>query len=194
MGEAHPRFSRIRTGITLPSEHTKEDSLYGRIRHLAECAARLGWAHLAGLSQLRVERGRLLAIRQFGRGASEAVWARLPAIVRLQADAAPLRYVARARLAEVGSRVIEQIPVSGPSPTPPPFEVGSLQVSRPRTRLGAAPNTPAPAKANARLGALMSVAPRPTAAPVAKPPAAAPKTPDEMAAEIVRYLAHHQLL
>jgi hypothetical protein len=68
---------------------------------------------------------------------------------------------------------------------------GPLQVARPRTRLGQQP-APAATSAGGRLQALMGAgAPRAPRRGIVEP--AAP-TPEQMAEEFVRYLAHHGLL
>src|SRR5262245_9885275 len=72
-------------------------------------AARLGWAHLAGLDELSVKGRILTAVRFLERGGREVVKARLPALIRLQADALPVPYVARARVHAVAGHPIERI-------------------------------------------------------------------------------------
>lgn len=151
-------------------------------------AAILGWAHLAGLEDLRIEGGRLRALRVLGRGDRERVSARLPAAVRLQADSPQPPYINRARLQAAADQPIERIvlpAVSGAA------ESGPLQISRPRTRTG---QTPAPASGSAsdRLQALMGGG-KPGASTAARPAKTA-GTPEELAEEFVRYLLHHGLL
>lgn len=155
-------------------------------------AARLGWAHLAGLDQLQIGNGQLRAIRHLGRGDCEQVTARLPAVVRLQPDAVRALYVSRARISSVSNRPIERVNLSASAPIASDAEFGPLQLARPRTRLGAAPAV-APAKAMDRLNALMGIG---GGAKVASPKTPEPtaKTPEQMAEEFVRYLAHHNLL
>jgi electron transfer flavoprotein alpha/beta subunit len=152
-------------------------------------AARLGWAHLAGLDELRVEDGRLRAVRFLGRGDREVVTARLPAAVRLQAEAVRVPYVARARIHAAAGRPIERETLSGPAPTA--AAAGPLQVARARTRLGKQP-APAASSAGARLQALMGAGTSRPAAPRRAGPAT--PTPEELAEEFVRYLLHHGLL
>ena len=150
-------------------------------------AARLGWAHLAGLEELRSEAGRLQALRALGRGDRERVSARLPAAVRLQADAWP-PYISKARLQAVADRPIERVvlaTVAGPS------EMGPLQISRPRTRTGQAPAPPSGSGSD-RLQALMGGG-KPAASTAARVAKTA-GTPEELAEEFVRYLLHHNLL
>ncbi|MSU69341.1 MAG: hypothetical protein EXS39_00890 [Opitutaceae bacterium] len=161
--------------------------------HAGRTAARLGWAHLAGLDGLEINGKMLSALRQFGRGASEKVSARIPAIVRLRTDAPRLRYVARARMVQAGRHAINVELVKLPPATPPALELGPLQLLRPRTRLGAAPAVVS-AKAADRLNALMGLAGRSPGKPIIRSPESAAKTTDEMAEEFVRYLAHHDLL
>jgi electron transfer flavoprotein alpha/beta subunit len=156
-------------------------------------AARLGWSHLAGLDQLRVENGQLRAIRQLGRGDCEVVTAKLPAIVRLQTETPRLRYVSAARITLAANRPIERWEFAGSTASGTHAELGPLQVARPRTRLGAGPATAAPASGMDRLKALMGIG-RGASAPASRPSESAQKTPDEMAQEFVRYLAHNHLL
>jgi electron transfer flavoprotein alpha/beta subunit len=162
------------------------DRIAGRV------AARLGWAHLAGLDQLQLNDGQLWAIRHLGRGDCESVTAKLPATVRLQTETPRLRYISQARLADAGSRAIEQIALNVPVASSREAEVGSLQLSRPRTRLGTVPGAASTSGLD-RLSALMGVG-RVAAAPSSGTAESAQKTPDEMAEEFVRYLAHHNLL
>jgi len=162
------------------------DRIAGRL------AARLGWAHLAGLDQLHINGGNLRAIRHLGRGDCESVTAKLPAAVRLQTETPRARYVAQARIACVVDRAIEQVSLKVATVPRRDDEIGPLQLSRPRTKLGAA-TIAAPASGLDRLSALMGVGKVPTpAAP--GPPESTTKTPDQMAEEFVRYLAHYNLL
>jgi electron transfer flavoprotein alpha/beta subunit len=159
------------------------DRLAGRL------AARLGWAHLAGLDELSVKGGTLTAVRFLERGGREVVTARLPALVRLQADALRVPYVARARVHAVAGHPIERGMLNGLDQ--PRGTTGPLQMARPRTRLGQQP-APAASSAGARLQALMgAAAPRAPRRGMAEP---AVPTPEQMAEEFVRYLAHHGLL
>jgi electron transfer flavoprotein alpha/beta subunit len=152
-------------------------------------AARLGWAHLAGLDELSVKGGTLTAVRFLERGGREVVTARLPALIRLQADALRVPYVARARVHAVAKHPIEREMLNGLAGQI--GTAGPLQVARPRTRLGQQP-APAATSAGARLQALMGAgAPRAPRRGTVEP--AAP-TPEQMAEEFVRYLAHHGLL
>ncbi len=162
------------------------DRIAGRL------AARMGWAHLAGLDQLQMRDGQLRAIRHLARGDCESVTATLPAAVRLQAETLRSRYVAHARIAHVASRAIEQISLNVPAGSRKEAELGPLQLSRPRTKLGATP-VAAPTSGLDRLSALMGVGKvaTPSASNTLEPGA---KTPDQMAEEFVRYLAHHDLL
>lgn len=162
------------------------DSIAGRV------AARLGWAHLAGIDQLRIESGKLRAIRHLGRGDCESVTALLPAVVRLQTESPGVRYISRARLAKIANLPIEQVTLNRSSSGSNTVEIGGLQLTRPRTRLGAAPAA-APAKAMDRLNALMGLGGG-TKAAAPKAPEPTTKTPEQMAEEFVRYLAHHNLL
>ena len=162
------------------------DLLAGRV------AARLGWAHLAGIDQLRIENARLRAIRHLGRGDCESVTATLPAAVRLQTESSNVPYISRARIAAVSGKPVEQMALGTNASNTKEVEVGALQLARPRTRLGAAPAA-TPAKAMDRLNALMGLG---GSAKVATPKAPEPtnKTPEQMAEEFIRYLAHHNLL
>ncbi len=162
------------------------DRMAGRL------AARLGWAHLAGLDQLQISGGQLRAIRHLGRGDCESVTAKLPAAIRLQTESPRSRYIAQSRLTHAVSRTIEQVSLNVSATSRKDAALGPLQLSRPRTKLGAAP-VAAPASGLDRLSALMGVGRVATApAPVAAEPAS--KTPDQLADEFVRYLAHHNLL
>jgi len=143
---------------------------------------RLPWAHLAGIEDLRVESGRLHAMRRLGRGNKESCIATLPAIVRLQTESPRYQYVSQTKIARAAGKSIEHVVIGGEAEP-----VGPLQATRPRTKLGAAPA--APASAMNRLNALMGLGK--SAKPVAAP---ANKTPDDMAEEFVRYISHHNLL
>jgi electron transfer flavoprotein alpha/beta subunit len=156
-------------------------------------AARLGWSHLAGLDQLRVENGQLRAIRQLGRGDCEVVTAKLPALVRLQTETPRSRYVSAARITLAANKPIERWEFAGSTASGTRAELGPLQVARPRTKLGAIPPSTAPASGLDRLSALMGMGRTATVA-VSKSPEPTQKTPDEMAEEFIRYLAHHGLL
>ncbi len=152
-------------------------------------AGRLGWAHLAGLDQLRVDGGALRAVRFLERGHRERVTARLPALVRLQDESVRVPYVARARIEAVKDRPLTRVTL--PAAAAQAIETGPLQPARPRARLGAAPR-PAASSGSSRLQALLGGA---AAAAVAAPAGEkAPATPEQMAEDFVRYLIHHQLL
>jgi electron transfer flavoprotein alpha/beta subunit len=151
-------------------------------------AARLGWAHLAGLDGLRIEDGRLRAVRFLGRGDRELVTATLPAVVRLQTESVQPPYVCRARIDAATQRPIEQVVLAGPQPSA--TQMGPLQAARPRTRLGQGPVTPNGA-ASGRLQALLGGTA--TAAPLRRAEESA-ETPEQLAEKFVRYLAHHDLL
>jgi electron transfer flavoprotein alpha/beta subunit len=151
-------------------------------------AARLGWAHLAGLDDLQIEGDRLRALRFLGRGDRELVSARLPAVIRLQTESVQPPYVSRARIEAAAQRPIEQVVLAGSQPSA--TQMGPLQAARPRTRLGQGPVTPNGA-ASGRLQALLGG----TAS--ASPPRRGeepPETPEQLADKFVRYLAHHDLL
>ena len=150
----------------------------------------LGWAHLAGLDELRFEAGRLHAIRHLERGDREQVSATLPAVVRMSEEAVRMRYVSQGRLGAAMDREIERTWFEGGADAQ--TEAGPLQLARPRTRLGAAAPE-APAGGMDRLKALMGVGQAPAVA-AEKPSASAPETPDEMAEAFVRYLRHHGLM
>jgi electron transfer flavoprotein alpha/beta subunit len=158
------------------------DRLAGRL------AARLGWSHLAGLDELRIQEGKLRAVRRLQRGDREEVTARLPAVVRLQEESPQAPYVARARIQAASGCTIAQEVLPGPDS--PRIEAGPLQPARVRTRLGkAAPASSA--SASDRLQALMGGGNK-AMAPVKR----AEKTtePDQLAEEFLRYLLHHELL
>jgi electron transfer flavoprotein alpha/beta subunit len=151
-------------------------------------AARLGWAHLAGLDELRIEDGPLRAVRFLGRGDREVVTAGLPAVVRLQTESVQPPYVCRARIKAVAERPIEQVVLSALQACA--LEMGPLQAARPRTRLGQGPATPSGAasgRLQALLGGTASAAPPRRAEDVAE-------TPEQLADKFIRYLAHHDLL
>jgi electron transfer flavoprotein alpha/beta subunit len=156
------------------------DRLAGRI------AGKLGWSHLAGIDQLEVVDRTLRAIRFLERGDREVVVAKLPAAVRLQTESFAVPYIARARIAAIPVARLER-EVLAETTDVKRLELGPLQVPRPRVSGGSAPA--AAGSANDRLQALMGGSKKPVAA--AKDRA---QTPDEMAAEFVRYLAHHNLL
>ena len=147
-------------------------------------AGALGWAHLAGLEALRVAAGRLPAIRRMGRGDREEVSAILPAVVRLAEETVRLRYVSQDRLRAAMGREIERVALEEDAGAQ--AEAGTLQLARPRTRLGAAAP---PASGMDRMKALMGVGQAP-ATPAARPSESASQTPDEMAEAFVRYLRH----
>lgn len=154
-------------------------------------AARLGWSHLAGLSDLRIEAGRLHAVRHLGRGERELVTAQPPAALRLQTEIVKPPYVSRARIQAIAESRIERVELSA-EPESNVAEVGPVQLARARVRMGKTA-APAGASANDRLQALMGLAgAKPSTTP--RREGKASPTPDEMAEEFVRYLAHHQLL
>jgi electron transfer flavoprotein alpha/beta subunit len=160
-------------------------------------AARVGWAHLAGLDQLRLRERRLYATRNLGRGDREEVESALPAVVRIEINRRPV-YIARARLrAAARDHAIGEAILPGPDATLPAAVVaGPLSAARARTRLGAAAvPPPASTRASGRLQSLMAAGGN--KAPVSaspKPGAEAPATPEAQAESFVRYLAHHNLL
>ena len=160
----------------------------GRLAGLV--AARLGWAHLAGLGDLQVCGSFLHAVRWLERGNREQVAARLPAAVRLHDEGVRPPYVARARLQAAAGRAVERETLPVDEAPARGVETGPLQPARARTRAG----TPAPTAASAgdRLHALLGLGRAPAAAPRRADRAAA--TPEEMAEEFVRYLLHHNLL
>jgi hypothetical protein len=123
------------------------------------------------------------------RGDREVVTARLPAVVRLQADALRLPYIARARVHAVAGLPIERYVLEGP-PRPSGLDDGPLQMARPRTRLGQQ-QAPAATSAAGRLQALMGAG---AARAPQRPTVESAPTPERMAEEFVRYLAHHGLL
>ncbi len=151
-------------------------------------AARLGWAHLAGLDGLEIHAGLLRAVRHLGRGDREEVSARLPAAVRLQGESPRVPYVSRARLQAVAEKNIERQTLSGQATAP--GDVGPLHLARARTRLGQAP-VAASTSASDRLQALLGGQSPAGASKVAQDGA---QTPDQLAEELVRYLLHHDLL
>jgi electron transfer flavoprotein alpha/beta subunit len=155
------------------------DTSAGRI------AARNHWAHLAGLTSVEIREGRLYGIRALGKGDREEVEARLPAAIRI-ADTVALSYIARARLNAVDDARIE-VAVLGDTSA----GIGTLQIARPRTRAQGASAAPSqPAKASDRLAALMGGMASKKTAPVEKKEASV----EDLAEELVRYLAHHDLL
>lgn len=155
-------------------------------------AVRLGAAHLAGVSDLRFESGKLLATRHLGRGDREEVSSTLPAIVRIETNAGSPPYVSRSRLQAVAALAIERVMLT-PAEAEPPVETGPLQAARPRTRTGQTTTQPA-ARGMDRLQALMSGSAGSTSPSATKGAAAAPTTPEQMAEQFVRYLKHHDLL
>ncbi len=155
-------------------------------RRAGAVAARLGWSHLAGLVDLRIVDGDLIAMRCLERGDRERVRARLPAAIRLHADEARPPYLAHARLQAVSGHVIERVGMMGAAET---ATTGQLQLARPRTKQGGAPT--AVATASERLQALMSGA---VPTPSARKADESPRTVEEMAEEFVRYLSHNRLL
>lgn len=164
------------------------DRLVGRL------AARLGWAHLAGLDELSIEQGTLRAVRHLGRGDREVVRARLPAAVRLQSEAVHPRYVSRSRLQAAADLTIEQHVLCHDLAT---GADGLLQAARPRTRRSQTTSTPTASSASDRLQALIGAASSPTPHPTrtsAGGPVGEPTAPAQLAEEFVRYLLHHDLL
>jgi electron transfer flavoprotein alpha/beta subunit len=155
-------------------------------------AGRLGGAHLAGLDELQVAGDRLRAVRHLGRGDREAVTARLPAFVRLQADAGQPPYITRSRLQAVAETRIEHEPLPAIGEVSRPAEGGPLQAARPRVRLGK-PALATAASASDRLQALLGLG-KGAALSGTKPGESKAKTAEQLAEEFVRYLAHHQLL
>jgi electron transfer flavoprotein alpha/beta subunit len=152
-------------------------------------AARLNWAHLAGLDELHMQDGALHAVRFLGRGDGEEVRASLPAAVRLRGDSLRAPYVSRSRILAIADRTIRQQSLSGLAACS--IAPGQLQIARPRTRLNPI-SAPTATSASGRLEALMGGGTIPAAAaPRGSKPDA---TPEELAEEFVRYLLHHQLL
>ncbi|MCI0456728.1 MAG: hypothetical protein L0Z62_07095 [Gemmataceae bacterium] len=152
-------------------------------------AARLSWAHLAGLDDLRVQDGVLRAVRYLGRGDREVVTGRLPAAVRLRHESLRVPYVSQSRLRAAAGRTIQQQLLPGQEPSS--IQPGPLQMARARTRLGQAP-VAASTSASGRLQALMGGGKIPAVA--APREDRSPATPDRLAEEFVRYLLHHDLL
>jgi electron transfer flavoprotein alpha/beta subunit len=152
-------------------------------------AGRLGWAHLAALDELSAHGATLHAIHHLGRGEREIVSLRLPAAIRVH-DGMPVPYIARARLA-TALAAIERVAVT--TAAAPSVEIGPLQPARPRTHVGQ-PAAPAKASATDRMQALLGLG-RP-AAVVAPPQKSdqAPATPEALAEQLIRYLAHNGLL
>ena len=154
-------------------------------------AGRLGWSHLAGIDGLHVADSHLLAIRHLGRGERETVMARLPAAVRLWPAAAGPPYISRARLQAVADGRIERNSLVA-TDNQPTVEVSGLQVARTRTRKSATAQ-PQSVRGMDRLQALIgSPVNRAEANSGATP--ARDASPDELADEFVRYLAHQELL
>jgi electron transfer flavoprotein alpha/beta subunit len=150
-------------------------------------AGRLGWSHLAGVCQLRVHADLLHAVRFLERGRRELVSARLPALVRLYAEALVVPYIARSRIQACSEQLIAQARLSAGSVRA--REPGPLQLARPRTRLSATPWSHA-ASGSSRLQALLgSASARPT--PMGDTTDTAP---EQQADELVRYLMHYQFL
>ena len=154
-------------------------------------AGQLRWSHLAGLENLQIAESQLHAIRHLGRGDRESVVAAMPAAVRLWPTADGPPYVSRDRLRAIEDRRIERttLPVAAPDTV---VEVGDLQIARTRTRKSA--NAPQQsARGMDRLQTLIGAA---GGRADSKPGTAIARnaSPDELADEFVRYLAHHDLL
>ncbi len=150
-------------------------------------AGRLGWAHLAGLADLRIEAGILSAVRFLERGHREEVSAQLPALVRLQDGASQAPYVARARVAAAQSiPIVEEVL---PSSIARSSDAEPVQLARPRVR-GGALLRPATTSGSSRLQALLGSAAPATVRTKETDTAG----PEQQAEEFVRYLMHHQLL
>jgi hypothetical protein len=101
--------------------------------------------------------------------------------------------MSRARIAQAESRPIERVQLTENILSDKSAELGPLQLARPRTKLGATPATAAPASGLDRLSALMGIS-KGSVSPASKSSEPALKTPEQMAEEFVRYLAHHDLL
>lgn len=160
--------------------------------HLAGLVAgRLGWAHLAGLDNLEIRDNMVRAVRFLERGEREIVKARLPAAVRLRNESLRVPYLARARIQAASSLPIERVILPIQDDINHKEPTGPLQMARPRTRIGQT-QFPPTTSASQRLGALMGLGnPRAVVTPKSEKAAS---TPDELAEEFVRYLAHHNLL
>ena len=154
-------------------------------------AGHLGWSHFAGVDQLEITGGRLHAIRHLGRGEREIVSAEIPAAVRLNEHGPPAPYINRHRLTVAGEGEIREATLPSYEHQPQ-VEIGALQAVRLRTR-GVQRTPKAPARGMDRLQALMSGTSGASSSPQ-KADESREATPDEMADEFVRYLAHHQLL
>lgn len=154
-------------------------------------AGHLGWSHLAGIETFEITNGQLHAVRHLSRGDRERVRAQLPVVVRLQPGWLRPPYISRARLLAVGMDEIhrEQLVASDSSPF---IEPGGLQPVRPRTR-GSQPKSKPSSRGRDRLAALVAGPSRSSAQsmPTAN---TSERTPEELADEFVRYLAHHNLL
>jgi electron transfer flavoprotein alpha/beta subunit len=161
-------------------------------RQAGRLAARLGWAHLAGLVDVQVQHKTLSAVRLLERGNREAVTARLPAVVRLAEESLLVPYIARARLHAAAAHPLVRQTLAGPELSTAGSTLGPLQPARVRTRT---PQSAAPAAASAsdRLGALMGLGRAPTPSP-SRLQANMESTPEQLAEELVRYLTHHGLL
>ena len=160
-------------------------------RRAGSVAWRLGWAHLAGLSELSVDQRRLSAIRHLGRGNRQRVTAPLPALVRLHSGVRRPPYISRTRIQQIEDNAWEVHTL--PPQADPHLEPGPLQPARARTK-GAQRKTRSSSSANDRAKALMGLAT--SAGSAENKPQATPseQTPESMAQEFVRYLKHHDLL
>jgi electron transfer flavoprotein alpha/beta subunit len=153
-------------------------------------AGHLGWAHLAGITDVEIASNRLRAVRHLERGDREHVSATLPAAVRLACGLLRAPYVPRARIDRIASKEIER-EVIAPFTAADLVSVGPIQVARARTHRGAHV-APSSGRGLDRLGAMMGSTGE--SAPRRSRTSDGAATPEEMADEFVRYLKHYQLL
>jgi electron transfer flavoprotein alpha/beta subunit len=160
-------------------------------RFLGGIASRLGWAHLAGVGNLRLDRGTLHGIRHLERGNREEVKATLPAAVRLHIGAARPPYISRARINAVSTSEIFQESLAAEAGDVL-TEIGPIHQKRERTR-GAQTKRSTSSRGMDRLSSLMkgSVQPAKVAEKLSNDE---PRKSEDLANEFVRYLRHYDLL
>lgn len=171
------------------SEQQPDLVIGGRI--VGGIAGRLGWAHLAGVGDLQLDRGRLHGIRHLERGNREEVHATLPAAVRLHIGVVRPPYISRSRIQSVSTSEIIQGSLSDDTGDVL-MEIGPMHQKRERTR-GAQTKHTTSSRGMDRLNSLMKGQEQPGRV-AEKPSNIEPRKPEDLANEFVRYLRHYDLL
>ena len=176
---------------SLPQEKRPDLAIGGKI------CAYLSWyakmSHLAGLSHLYLENGRLQGTRPTGKGARELVFARLPACISLQRRGMSSRYICRDRINQASDLPIQKILLHPLKNTQQQTSWTPPQTLRLKTRGVKKTGSPGTMGGLGRLQALLgnSASSKPRKP---KDECREIKSPAEQAEELVRYLMHHDLI